>query len=146
MPRKIAGISYSHPLELLLLLTQLLCYANQYYVVVIALGPLPFWAILLITFLNSRALTALYSANSLHQKVLPKSDNCQYCRRCKEWILNRDHHCVFTGRCVEKNNYNYFISYVFYSYILSTVLVATIAIHYPLLLNITLLEPVVRFT
>lgn len=90
----------------------------------------------MITFANSRALTALYFANATHQSVPPKSEGAQYCKKCLEWISYRDHHCVFTGRCVEKSNYGYFVSYVFYSYFLSTILVASILCEYNLLLNI----------
>jgi hypothetical protein len=125
---------------MLLLLLQLACYINQYYVVVYLLGPIPFWAILILTFANSRALLALYVSNSTHQKTFPKSVNSQFCKKCSDWITHRDHHCVFTGRCVEKNNYAYFISYVLYSYILSTVLVASILCNYPLLVNIMDIE------
>ena len=63
---KILGVYYSNFGELLLLILQLLCYLNQYYVVIFLLGPIPFWAILIVTFANSRALLALYSANSTH--------------------------------------------------------------------------------
>jgi hypothetical protein len=140
MPRKLLGLTFSQPPELLLLLLQLLCYLNQYYVVVFLLGPLPFWAILFVTFLNSRALIALYSSNSIHLRVLPKSPNSQFCRKCAQWISNRDHHCIFTGRCVEKSNYCYFISYVLYSYILSTTLVVSILSDYHLLWNVRDIE------
>lgn len=67
--RRIAGINFSQPAELLLLVTQLACYINQYYVVVFLLGPLSFPSILIITLLNSRALLALYSSNSTHKEV-----------------------------------------------------------------------------
>lgn len=134
MSTKIAGVSFGHPLELLLLVFEVLCLGVQYYVVVFLLGPIPFWAILLVTFASSRALIALYSSNSVHKQVLPRSPDAQYCRRCKDWISNRDHHCMFTGRCVEKSNYGYFISYVFYAYFLSTILVTSIATNYPLVL------------
>ena len=119
---------------------QLICYLNQYYLVVFMLGPLPFWAILILTFANSRALIALYSSNSVHLPTPPKSEEAQYCRRCEKWITYRDHHCIFTGRCVEKDNYRYFISYVVYSYFLSTLLFGTIASNYTLLINITDLD------
>lgn len=136
MPQKALGLHFCSISELLLLLLQLGCYINQYYVVIYLLGPQDFWVILLITFANSRALTALYQANATHQVAFPKGEGSQFCRKCREWISCRDHHCVFTGRCVEKSNYGYFVSYVLYSYILSTVLVATIMTEYTLLLNI----------
>lgn len=97
---KIAGISFSQPVELLLLVTQIVCYVNQYYVVVFLLGPLSFPVILILTFLNSRALLALYSSNSTHAKTNSNAEGSQYCKRCSHWILHRDHHCIFTGRCV----------------------------------------------
>ena len=98
--KNILCFQYSQPIELLLLILQIVCYANQYYVVVFLLGPLPLIIILLLTFVNSRALTSLYSSNSVHRKVAPRSENSQFCKRCAHWIKDRDHHCIFTGRCV----------------------------------------------
>jgi hypothetical protein len=119
-----------------MLLTQLLCYINQYYVVVILLGPLPFILILFLTFANTMALMALYASNSTHLRTAPNTEGSMYCKTCCQWISYRDHHCIFTGRCVEKNNYSYFISYLIYSYILSSAMVASILSQYPLLFNI----------
>lgn len=99
-PRTLLRLSFSRPRELLLLLLQLACYSNQYYLVAYLLGPTPFWAILLLTFANSRALLALYASNSTHQPVVPSSERSQFCKQCRDWIVDRDHHCVFTGRCV----------------------------------------------
>jgi len=130
------GLSFTQPLELLIITIQILCYLNQYYTVIFILGPHPFPVILIITLINSRAISAFLSSNSTHQSVAPKADNAQFCKRCKEWIAGRDHHCVFTGRCVEKSNYRYFVSYIFHSYILSCFLVGTIASNYELLINV----------
>ena len=60
------GFSFTSLSELLLILLQLLCYANSFYVTVILLGPLPFLSILFLIFSYSRGLTALYCANSTH--------------------------------------------------------------------------------
>ena len=98
--KNILFFQYSQPAELLLLILQIVCYFNQYYVVIFLLGPLPLIIILLLTFANSRALAALYSSNSVHRKMTPRSTNSQFCKRCATWIKDRDHHCVFTGRCV----------------------------------------------
>lgn len=51
------------------------------------------------------------------------------------YITNRDHHCVFTGRCVEKSNYPYFVSYLFYAYLLSAYTLIQIFKEYELLLE-----------
>lgn len=98
--RSFLGLNFTQPLELLLIATQILCYLNQYYTVVFLLGPHPFLVILIITLLNSRAISAFLCCNSLHQLATAQSENPQFCKKCREWISSRDHHCVFTGRCV----------------------------------------------
>lgn len=60
------GIYFTSPLELLLILIQMICYLNSYYVSLFLLGPQPFYVILIITFLHSRAYTAWQLANSTH--------------------------------------------------------------------------------
>jgi hypothetical protein len=65
------GVAFTSPGELLLLLVQLICYANSYYVSVVLLGPLSLPVILLITLLYSRALLALHLANSTHDVTTP---------------------------------------------------------------------------
>lgn len=94
------GLSFTQPVELLIITLQIVCYLNQYYTVIFLLGPHPFPVILIITLINSRAISAFLCSNSTHQPIAPRADNAQYCKRCKDWIANRDHHCVFTGRCV----------------------------------------------
>ena len=41
----------------------------------------------------------------------PRSFHCWMCKCC---ILKRDHHCVFTGKCVGYSNHRYFINMVGY--------------------------------
>lgn len=65
------GVTFTSPGELLLILFQLICFANSYYVTVVLLGPLPLPVILLITLLYSRALLALHLANSTHNSTTP---------------------------------------------------------------------------
>ena len=60
------GIYFTNPLEVLLILTQIICYLNSYYVSLFLLGPQPFYVILIITFMHSRAYTAWQLANSTH--------------------------------------------------------------------------------
>ncbi len=62
----ILGIRFSQNIELAIILLQLLCYVNQYNVVVFLLGPRPLWVIIMLTFFNFQALAALYGANSTH--------------------------------------------------------------------------------
>lgn len=55
------------------------------------------------------------------------------CRKCGEYIAGRDHHCIFTGRCVERANYGYFVSYVLYSYLLSFHTLFRVGSHYSII-------------
>jgi len=71
--RQIAGINYAGPTELLMIILQLICYLNSYYVTVFILGPLPFTLILILTLINVLALTALYQANITHLHATPNS-------------------------------------------------------------------------
>lgn len=127
------GVTFTSPAELLLILVQLICYANSYYVIVVLLGPLPLPLILLITLLYSRALLALHLANSTHDLTTPEKEGSRFCKKCGEYISGRDHHCIFIGRCIERVNYGYFISYVLYSYLLSFYTLFTVGMQYPII-------------
>lgn len=70
MPR-LVGLMFSNPLELLIIMTQILCYANIFYTLVFLLGPRPFLFVLILTIIFSRAILAFYMANSTHLQVLP---------------------------------------------------------------------------
>jgi hypothetical protein len=94
------GVTFTNLGELLLILVQLLCFANAYYVTVVLLGPLPLPVILLLTLLYSRALLALHLANTTHSPTSREAEGSRYCRKCGQYISGRDHHCIFTGRCV----------------------------------------------
>ena len=67
--KSVIGIKFTQPSELLLIITQLLCYANSYYLHVFLLGPLSFPLIVLITLTYSRPISALLLANSTHAPV-----------------------------------------------------------------------------
>jgi hypothetical protein len=113
------GVNFTNYGELCLFAVQLLCFANAYYVTIVLLGPLSFLLILFITLLYSRALLALQLANSTHLAAGKDTEGSRYCRKCGYYVVGRDHHCLFTGRCVEKANYVHFLSYIFYAYLLS---------------------------
>lgn len=134
------GLYFTSPLEVFLILVQLICYLNSYYVSLFLLGPHPFYVILIITFMHSRAFTAWQLANSTHLASGRETEGTQFCRKCGVYICSRDHHCVFTGRCVEKRNYPYFVSYLFYSYLLSAYTLVQIIKEYELLLEYHLIE------
>ena len=57
-------------------------------------------------------------------------DHVEYCKNCQRYIVVRDHHCIFLGQCVDRKNYIYFLSYVMYSYFLSTLLVLNLVIRF----------------
>ena len=64
-----------------------------------------------------------------HVKCIDIGYPCRYCERCKkfrkprayhckkcnECILERDHHCCWVGSCIGKNNFRYFLQYVYYT-------------------------------
>jgi hypothetical protein len=141
----ILGVNFTGFDELLLIFAQLICYANSYYINVVLLGPLPFVIILVVTLMYSRGLLALQLANSTHANAIKNKEGSQYCKRCAVYISNRDHHCIFTGRCVEKANYCYFVSYLFYSYLLSVQTMVTLLSNYELLLEFRSIQIKVSF-
>lgn len=40
---------------------------------------------------------------------------------CNKCVFRMDHHCFFVGQCVGDNNYAFFLSYVFLSYVMTLV-------------------------
>ncbi|XP_061163830.1 probable palmitoyltransferase ZDHHC24 [Saccostrea echinata] len=46
----------------------------------------------------------------------PRSYHCGICNVC---VLKRDHHCIYTGRCIGYFNYRYYLTILFYSLMLA---------------------------
>ena len=134
-PMKI--LNYSDYLELFIIIVQFAAYFNQV-IVHSYLYVLPIDVVAVILLLNLFAITAFLKANHYSSdasefidnfkkndyKKLP--DNIEYCKLCKRYIVIRDHHCMFLGQCVDKANYIYFLSYVMYSYVLSSLLLTNL--------------------
>ena len=78
----ILGVWFSSLSELLLIIIQLVCFGNAYYVSVVLLGPLPLPFILLITLRYSRALLALQMSNSTHCSVEKQTEGSRFCKKC----------------------------------------------------------------
>ena len=48
----------------------------------------------------------------LPKEHFPKSEDISHCRTCRRCVDTKDHHCVWLGTCVGKNNYWYFFAFV----------------------------------
>ena len=55
-----------------------------------------------------------YSKCKICNIIVPKEFNTIHCVDCEICILNHDHHCLWTGKCIGKGN-----SIFFYIFILS---------------------------
>ena len=41
--------------------------------------------------------------------IIPKSFRVVHCQKCQVCIINQDHHCPWTGKCIGKNNKKPFV-------------------------------------
>jgi len=74
----------------------------------------------------------------------------KHCHQCKICVLQKDHHCHFTGRCIGKNNLPNFLVYITTLWVLALLYVLTNAVYIvghesPGQLLITVIAPLQMF-
>lgn len=51
----------------------------------------------------------------------PRPPRCHHCHLCNQCVLKRDHHCYFTRNCVGMYNQRYFINFLLWGVVMTTV-------------------------
>ena len=63
------------------------------------------------------------------KKYYNRLDKVEHCNLCKVCIIKYDHHCVWVGKCIGKNNFAAFIQMMFIGCIFYIFLIACVIIY-----------------
>ena len=56
---------------------------------------------------------------------LAKPERAHHCSVCRKCYLRMDHHCFWVGNCIGLNNHKFFLMFIFYTILLSILVLIT---------------------